>query len=475
MIGVLTTFSNYIDRTVAAVGDSTEDRLRKRTFTLILFFKSLCCAPWALMYAALGLSVAAFLPLSYAGIMLVGIVVFFITKNMAVFVRASSFFMLLVPVLLQLQLGGFAPSGAVMIWCILAPLSVLIFRGILEARIWFAGFVLTMLAACVAEQVLPPVVDRPTWVISLFFAMNVGAVGTIVFGALQYFIEQARKEQETVAQQNVALEATLSQLKEMQHQLILKEKMATLGNLAAGIAHEINTPIGAVRSAVDVCTRCLGNVVEMVSGHASQEMVVDPRYQKSLELMQLNSKVITEATERVATIVNNLKDFARLDEAEVQTADLHAGLDTTLTLLQHELGDSIGVTKEYGQIPSIRCSPNQLNQVFMSLLSTAIGSIDGAGTVTIRTYVEGDAVNVVIGDDGRGIPAEQLEGLFDLSFGTSDSRISMNTSLPNAFNIVRSHDGDLTVESQAGQGTVFTIHLPVSGLGGTRVADEGSV
>ena len=266
----------------------------------------------------------------------------------------------------------------------------------------------------------------------------------------------------------------MSRLKDMQHQLILKEKMATLGNLAAGIVHEINTPIGAVRGAVDVCVRCLGNVVKLASDHGSRKIGDDPQYQKSLDLMQQNSEVIIEATERVSTIVNNLKDFARLDEAEVQTTDLHAGLDTTLTLLQHELGDSIRVMKEYGQIPMIPCSPNQLNQVFMSLLSTSIESIDGIGTITIRTFVEGDVVNVAIGDDGRGIPADQLQGLFDLSFKANNSRISMNTNLPTAFNIVRSHDGDLTVVSQVDQGTVFTIHLPVSGLEGTRVADATS-
>ncbi len=458
--------SSYIDRTVAAPGDSTEDRLRKRTFTLILFFKSLCCAPWALLYAALSLSVAALLPLSYAGTMLLGIAVFFFTKNLVVFVRVSSFFMLLVPVLLQLQLGGFAASGAVMIWSILAPLAVLVFRGVGEARYWFAGFVLTVLAACVAEQYLAPVVDRQAWQISLFFAMNVGAVGTIVFGTIQYFVDQVRKEQETIRQQNETLESTLSQLRDMQHQLILKEKMATLGNLAAGIAHEINTPIGAVRGAVDVCIRCLKNVVELVSGHAPQDIVDNPQYEKSLQLMQRNGSVITEATERIATIVSNLKDFARLDEAELQEADLHAGLDTTLTLMQHEFGDGIRINREYGQIPSIPCSPNQLNQVFMSLFSRAVEAIDGAGTITIRTLVEAGNVIIVIGDDGQEISKNRLATLFDLGFSADDSRISMNTSMPSAYNIVRSHDGEQSVMSQSGKGTEFTVRLPVSGRRG---------
>ena len=181
--------------------------------------------------------------------------------------------------------------------------------------------------------------------------------------------------------------------------------------------------------------------------------------------MQTNSEVIAQATERIATIVNNLKDFARLDEAEFQDADLHAGLDATLALMQHEFGNDIQTVRDYGQIPSVPCRPNQLNQVFMTLFSRAVHSIDRPGTITIRTFVRDGLVCVAIGDDGRGIPEEQLGNLFELGLEATDSRVSMDTSLPSAFNIVKGHDGDLTVESKVGEGTKFTLSLPAAGPG----------
>ena len=453
--------TNYVEQAVAKPADSSEDRLRKRTFTLITFLKCLCCVPWALMYAALGLSVAALLPLSYGTVILIGIAVFLATRNFAVFVNVAAFFMLLVPVLLQWTLGGFAASGAVMLWSLLAPLAILVFRGVGEAKVWFAAFVLVAIMSCLSEQYMSPQEDRSTWVIGLFFVMNIGAVSAIVFGTVLYFVGQVQKEQDTVKEQNQALESTLTQLQEMQHQLILKEKMATLGTLAAGIAHEINNPIGAVRAAADVCGRCLGKVAEMVSLRSTaQEIQDDPQYQRSLEMMRDNSEVIATATERIATIVNNLKDFARLDEAEFKEADIHSGIDSTLSLIQHEIGEDIKIIKEYGQIPAIKSYPNRLNQVFMSVLSRSVDDIDGMGAVTIQTFVDNGHVCVKICDDGRGMPAEEVEHLFELRFDTTNSRVSLDTSLPSAFNVVRSLDGDLTVASEVGKGTEFTIILP---------------
>ena len=457
----LNRLSNYVDRTIAKPGDSTEDTMRKRTFTLLTSLKCLCCFPWALMYFAFGLSAAAVFPLSFAAIILISILVFLAGKNFTAFVTVPAFFMLLIPVALQWQLGGFAASGAVMLWSVLAPLGVLVFRGVGEAKLWFAAFVLLVFGACALELYPAAAEDRPVWMIGVFFAMNIGAVTAIFFGTIHYFVHQVGKEQATVKEKNAALESTLNHLKEMQHQLILNEKMASLGKLAAGVAHEINNPIGAVRSAADVCGRCLKKVAELVSTRATtKEITDDMQYQKSLQIVEDNSEVIAQATDRIATIVSNLKDFARLDEAEFQDADIHAGLDSTLTLMQHEIGSGIEIVRDYGEIPSIPCYPNQLNQVFMSILSKAVDSVDGSGVITIRTYVVSDQVCVAIRDNGRGIPNQEVGNLFDLDFSTTATRVSMDTSLPSAYNIVKSHEGDLRVASNGMEGTEFTISLP---------------
>lgn len=348
-----------------------------------------------------------------------------------------------------------------MLWCILAPLAVLVFRGVNQAKWWFAAFICVVTASCVAELYVPAVEPRPDWVIGLFFFMNIGAVTGIVFGTILYFVGQVRKEQETVKTQNEVLESTLSQLKEIQHQLILKEKMATLGNLAAGIAHEINNPIGAVRAAADVCGRCLGRVADLVArGRSVEDIRDDPQCEKSLQLMQRNSEIIETTTGRIATIVDNLKDFARLDEADFQEADLHIGIDSALTLMQHEIGGRIEIIKDYGSIPPIQCYPNQLNQAFMAILSKSLESTEGSGSVTIRTFTDDSHVYVVIRDTGRAISTEQIDSLFDLSFDATDSRVTLDTTLPNAHNIVRSHDGDLTAESTVNGGAEFAISLP---------------
>jgi two-component system NtrC family sensor kinase len=318
-----------------------------------------------------------------------------------------------------------------------------------------------MLRSAVAESYAPPVEDRPAWVLGLFFAMNIGAVISIVFATVLYFVGQLHREQETVKDKNEKLESTLAQLQRVQHALILKEKMATLGNLAAGVAHEINSPIGAVRGAADVCGRCVGKVAELVADSGTvQEIREHPQYNKSLQIMEENSTVIAAATERIGGIVDNLKEFARLDEAEIKEADLNSGVDSALTLLQHEIGEDIEIKKEYGQIPIIRCYANQLNQVFMTLLSRAVASSNEAESITINTFAESENVYVKVCDDGRVIPLERLDSLFELGFDVTDSRVSLDTSLPSAYNIVKNHGGDLTVASETGRGTEFVISLP---------------
>jgi len=261
--------------------------------------------------------------------------------------------------------------------------------------------------------------------------------------------------EEKVLQRTAELSAALRQLTETQDQLILQEKMASLGHLVAGIAHEINNPIGVVNSAVDVASRCLARIDSSLAARR------DAQLERLLKLLQDSVWAMRAAGERMATLVKSLRVFAHLDEAEFKSADLHSGLDAALALLQTELRERIAVVKEYGKIPPVHCSPGQINQVFMNLLRNAAQAIEGSGEIRIRTFLREGRVHVQIADTGRGIPPEKLDRLFDFGFSRERARVKMGTGLSTAYHILKKHGGDIWAHSEEGKGSAFTVTLPV--------------
>ncbi|MCI0420006.1 MAG: ATP-binding protein, partial [Acidobacteria bacterium] len=167
------------------------------------------------------------------------------------------------------------------------------------------------------------------------------------------------------------------------------------------------------------------------------------------------------AGNRIAKIVRSLKNFARLDEAEFQKADLHEGLDSTLTLVHHELKNRAVVVKDYGSLPLVYCSPNQLNQVFMNLFINASQAIEDKGEIRIRTFSDDGKVCVQITDNGKGILPEHLSRIFDPGFTTKGAGVGTGLGLSICYNIIQRHKGNITVQSEPGRGTEFTITLPV--------------
>ena len=161
-------------------------------------------------------------------------------------------------------------------------------------------------------------------------------------------------------------------------------------------------------------------------------------------------------------IVQSLRNFARLDEAERKSADLLEGLESTLTLLHHELKNRIDVVRDYEAIPEIVCSPNQLNQVFMNVLVNAAHAIDGRGTITIRTRYRDGEVAISFTDTGRGIPAAVLPRIFDPGFTTKGVGVGSGLGLAICYRIVKEHGGRIEVTSEPEKGTTFTVILPVS-------------
>jgi signal transduction histidine kinase len=255
--------------------------------------------------------------------------------------------------------------------------------------------------------------------------------------------------------QAVKLEVANLELKERQAEMVLAGRMATLDGMVAGIAHEINTPLGAVRSSIDtaeVAIRRLGPAARATDSSADRTVAVA-------------GDVLVSARQglaRIGSLVESLRGFSRLDEAAVQEADLHKELETVLSLIEPGLIGNVSVEKAFGAIPLITCRPRELNQVFMTLLVNAFEAMNGEGRLTIRTQLLGDMVQVAISDTGPGIPDELADRIFELRLNLKGRRVGMGLGLPTSRRIVERHGGRLILTSPSA-GAEFTINLPVRG------------
>lgn len=239
------------------------------------------------------------------------------------------------------------------------------------------------------------------------------------------------------------LKNTLKELKETQIQLINSEKMASLGQLVAGVAHEINTPVASIKSNNGIVAKLLDSIEDS----ELKEMLTDI------------NEIDKEAISRISNIVTSLKKFVRLDEAQLQEADINKELDLTLDLIRHETKNRIEIIKNYGEIPLVRCFPNMLNQVFTNILINACHSINGNGKITITTEYKDKNLIVKIQDTGCGIPQNQLEKIFTAGFTTKSSGIGTGLGLAICTKIIEKHKGKIIVNSEVGKGSEFIITI----------------
>lgn len=313
--------------------------------------------------------------------------------------------------------------------------------------------------------------DRPAFLFVLPMRVRAKSVGAVIFatGLVEPADRAMLNTLGTIYALHVAMTYKLigitEERRQMQERLIMQEKMASLGSLVAGVAHEVNTPIGAIISAADISTRCIQTINELTQ-HSEAD---NPRLRRASALLLENNEVIAKAGKRISNMVQSLKNFARLDEAEFKTADLHEGIESTLQLVQHELGERISVIRDFGDLPRIQCYPSQLNQVFMNLLLNAAHSIEGDGTITIKTFAGRESVYVDVSDTGKGIPAEHLGKIFDPGFTTKGGLgVGTGFGLAICYRIMRNHEGTISVQSEVGCGTTFTLMLPQKHLGATE-------
>ena len=175
-----------------------------------------------------------------------------------------------------------------------------------------------------------------------------------------------------------------------------------------------------------------------------------------------SNKVIETGSQRVATIVNSLRNFARLDEEDMKQVDLHQGIDDSLMLINHEIKGRVEIVKEYGDLPAVECYPGRLNQVFLNILNNAQQSIDGNGIITIVTSVDGDNARVAISHSGSGIEADKLAKVFDPGYTTKGVGLGTGLGLSICYEIMEDHEGRVDVESEVGSGSTFTVTVPIA-------------
>lgn len=287
-----------------------------------------------------------------------------------------------------------------------------------------------------------------------------------------------------VQERTAALEKLNQELKENQAKILHQDKMACIGQVAAGIAHDINNPVGFVSHNLLIFKRYLQRLEQFV---ALQGGLIKARADDDLKLgweknrsdfkvaaiFQEIPEMLEECrdgTARITQIVQGLRTFSRQDTPRHQLTNLHQCLDSTLSLLRHELQNKISVIREYGDLPQIYCYTEQINQVLMNLLINAGQATEAGGEIRIRSWAHDQHVFISINDTGCGIPQDQLAQVFEPFHTTKPIGVGTGLGLSIVYDIVTRHDGEISVTSTVGIGTTFTLQLPISSRKKPRAA-----
>jgi len=323
-------------------------------------------------------------------------------------------------------------------------------------------------------------------------------------GWLGFMLLNAQRECRVLKAAHAEADEEIKRLQATQSQVIHTTKLASLGQMVAGVAHEINTPLGFVKSNVEVIGDLLDDYRKLVKQYdAAVQLCLQPvdlifgadkaaldKLVKHVEdarrklfearaalekspLLKDAKELLTDASEGLAqlgSLVLNLKGFSRVDRDGMDSMDLNEGLESALMIAQHQLRDRVHVVRHFGQLPKVRCMPSQINQVFLNLITNASQAIDGEGTITIASKQIGNSVEISIEDTGSGIPDDVLPKIFDPFFTTKPVGEGTGLGLSIVHKIIKGHGGTIKVRTTPKKGSVFTLSLPVHAAGANKPA-----
>ncbi len=301
---------------------------------------------------------------------------------------------------------------------------------------------------------------------------------------LGHVVDLLKVMENKLTRQSEEISRAYRELKASQSQLIQSEKMASLGQMVAGVAHEINTPLGYVKNNVslaqdvfvqlkalvgsydallalllggDANEATVGRQLEMIEQQRNDFWSVYPQD----EIDNLFGDTLF-GVNQISEIVLNLKNFSRLDQAAVDEVNLNQTIESTLVIAKNVLKNRVELIKQYGNVPAVKCSPSQINQVFLNLLTNAAQAMDGMGKILIRTWADERYVYASVQDTGKGIAKENLQKIFDPFFTTKPVGEGTGLGLSIVFKIIESHKGFIRVASEVGKGTRFIVALPLA-------------
>ena len=292
--------------------------------------------------------------------------------------------------------------------------------------------------------------------------------------ALQQQLWEKLRAEEALQKEKAEQQILIDRLEDAHNQLLQSEKMASIGQLAAGVAHEINNPISYVNSNLGALQQYVGQLLQLIARYEQHDAQLPSEtrdaidaLKREIDLDYLRNDVgdlLAESLgglQRVKRIVQDLKDFSHISDSEMQWANLEDGLESTLNVVWNELKYKAEVVRDYGHLPEVECIPSQLNQVFMNLLVNASQAIAEHGVITIRTRQEGGNACLEISDSGSGIPQAIINRIFDPFFTTKPVGTGTGLGLSITHGIIRKHHGRIEVSSEMGKGSTFRIVLPI--------------